>query len=47
MAGNKNWKNVYNEAYDDGNFDIQPKRRGVNLSLFQNDRLPIFLNRAF
>lgn len=41
--------NVYNEACDDGNFDVQTNRqvRGVNQSLFQNDRLSIFSDKAF
>ena len=45
----KTENNVYNEAYDDGNFDVQPKRqvRGVNLSLYRNDRSFILSNKAF
>ena len=41
--------NVYKEAYDDCNFDVQPKRqvKRVNLSLFRNDRSSIFSNRVF
>ena len=40
---------VYNEAYDDGNFDGQPERqvRGVNVSLFRNDRSSVFWNSVF
>ena len=49
MSGNKKTENnVYNEAYDDGNVDVQPKRhiREVNLSLFRT-RSSIFWNRVF
>ena len=45
MAGNeKSENNVYDEALDDGNSDVQSKRqiRGVNLSLFRNDRSSTF-----
>ena len=51
MAGNKKKteNNVYIESYDDGNFDVQPKRqvRGVNLSLFRNNWSSIFSNKVF
>ena len=35
----KTENNEYNEASDDGNFDVQSKRQatGFNLSLFYND----------
>ena len=35
----KTENNMYNEACDDGNFDVQSKRQatGFNLSLFNND----------
>ena len=37
----KTENNMYNEACDDGNFDVQSKRQatGFNLSLFYNDLL--------
>ena len=45
----KTENNVYNEAYDNGNFDVQSKRqvRGFNLSLFYNDRSSTFLKKGF
>ena len=45
----KTENNLYNEACDHGNFDVEPKRqvRGVNLSLFRSDQSYIFLNKAF
>ena len=45
----KHEDNVYNEAYDDGNFDVQSKRhlRGFNLFLSYNDRSSIFLKNVF
>ena len=41
--------NVYNGTYDDGNFDVPSKRqvRGVNISLFRNDRLYTFSKKVF
>ena len=40
---------IYNETYDDGSFDGQPKTqvKGANLSLFRNDRSSIFSNKVF
>ena len=45
----KTENNVYNEACDDGNFDVQSKRqaRGFNLSLFYNDRSSAFSKNVF
>ena len=45
----KTENNVYNEVYDDSNFDIQSKRqvREVILSLFRDSRSYIFSNRVF
>ena len=40
---------MYNEACDDGNFDVQSKRQatGFNLSLFYNDLAPTFSKKVF
>ena len=45
----KTENNENNEAYDGGNFDVQPNRqvRGVNLYLFRNGRSFIFSDKAF
>ena len=40
---------VYNEACDDGNFDVQSKRQatGFNLCLFYNDLSSTFSKKVF
>ena len=45
----KTENNMYNEACDDGNFDVQSKRQatGFNLSLFYNDLAPTFSKMVF
>ena len=41
--------NVYNEARDNNNFDVQSKSqvRGVNLTIFWNDRSSSFSTKVF
>ena len=45
----KTEKNEYNEACDDGNFDVQSKRKATefNLSLFYNDLSFTFSKKVF
>ena len=45
----KTENNVYNEACDDGNFDVQSKRQatGFNLCLFYNDLSSTFSKKVF
>ena len=45
----KTGNNVYNEACDDGNFDVQSKRQaiGFNLCLFYNDLSSTFSKKVF
>ena len=45
----KTEKNVYNEACDDGNVDVQSKRqaKGFNICLFYNDLSSSFSKKVF
>ena len=45
----KTENNVYNEACDNDNFDVQSMRQatGFNSSLFYNDKLSTFLKKVF